>query len=205
MTDIRIGPFGPLPWIDLILLGWFALTALSVAYVAWDAYRNNPELTVMKWGLDPGDPLYGPGRTHAVRPVVQGACSKRASAVHPAAVEAPTGFAYATATLETLTALGLIFGFARRVGYFVGFSFSLLIWTTAEGFGGPYTAGSVDVGAGIIYALFIALYLLDAAVGPSPLSLDRVMERRVSWWSRLAEPSGRMAEPTDPAVRAIAR
>ena len=49
MTDIRIGPFGLFPWIDLILLGWFALTALSVAYIAWDAYRNNPELTVMKW------------------------------------------------------------------------------------------------------------------------------------------------------------
>lgn len=50
MTDIRLGPFGPFPWIDLVLLGWFVLTALSVAYVAWDAYRNNPELTVMKWG-----------------------------------------------------------------------------------------------------------------------------------------------------------
>jgi hypothetical protein len=31
VSDIRIGPFGPFPWIDLILLGWFALTALSVA------------------------------------------------------------------------------------------------------------------------------------------------------------------------------
>lgn len=47
MTDIRLGPWGPFPWIDLVLLAWFALTALSVAYVAWDAYRNNPELTVM--------------------------------------------------------------------------------------------------------------------------------------------------------------
>lgn len=50
MTDIRLGPFGPFPWIDLVLLGWFALVAVSVAYVAWDAYHNNPELTVMKWG-----------------------------------------------------------------------------------------------------------------------------------------------------------
>ena len=33
-----------------MLIGWFALTLLSVAYVAWDAWRNNPELTVMKWG-----------------------------------------------------------------------------------------------------------------------------------------------------------
>ena len=50
MTDIRIGPFGPLAWVDVVLLVWFALTAVCVAYVAWDARRNNPELTVMKWG-----------------------------------------------------------------------------------------------------------------------------------------------------------
>lgn len=35
---------------DIILYAWFALVALSVAYVAWDAFRNNPEMTVMKWG-----------------------------------------------------------------------------------------------------------------------------------------------------------
>src|SRR6266542_4260609 len=50
MTDIHLGPYGPFPWIDLVLLVWFALTAVSVAYVAWDAWRNNPELKVMKWG-----------------------------------------------------------------------------------------------------------------------------------------------------------
>src|ERR687897_782128 len=41
---------GPLAWIDVVLIGWFLLTGLSVAYVAYDAYFNNPELTVMKWG-----------------------------------------------------------------------------------------------------------------------------------------------------------
>ncbi len=33
-----------------MLVVWFALTALSVAYVAWDAFTRNPELKVMKWG-----------------------------------------------------------------------------------------------------------------------------------------------------------
>ncbi len=33
-----------------MLYAWFTLVALSVAYVAWDAFRNNPEMTVMKWG-----------------------------------------------------------------------------------------------------------------------------------------------------------
>ena len=30
---------------------WFALTALSVIYVAWDAFTTNPEMKVMKWGF----------------------------------------------------------------------------------------------------------------------------------------------------------
>jgi FtsP/CotA-like multicopper oxidase with cupredoxin domain len=35
---------------DWLLYGWFALAALSTAYVAWDNFvRNNPEETVMKW------------------------------------------------------------------------------------------------------------------------------------------------------------
>lgn len=50
MTELTLPLFGPLARIDLVLLGWFALTFLSVAYVAYDAYVNNPELTVMKWG-----------------------------------------------------------------------------------------------------------------------------------------------------------
>lgn len=49
MIDVPAG-IGPVPLIDVVLLGLFALTARSVAYVAWDAYRNNPELTIMKWG-----------------------------------------------------------------------------------------------------------------------------------------------------------
>src|SRR5215217_2220259 len=50
MTNLRLPILGPLAWIDVILLGWFALTMLSVIYVAWDAFANNPEMTVMKWG-----------------------------------------------------------------------------------------------------------------------------------------------------------
>lgn len=37
--------------IDYFLVVWFALAALSVAYVAWDQFRNNPEPVVMKWGF----------------------------------------------------------------------------------------------------------------------------------------------------------
>ena len=40
----------PLPWLEPILAAWFALTAVSVVYVTWDAFTRNPELKVMKWG-----------------------------------------------------------------------------------------------------------------------------------------------------------
>jgi hypothetical protein len=50
VTNLILPVLGPLAWIDVVLLGWFALTALSAAYVAYDAYYHNPELTVMKWG-----------------------------------------------------------------------------------------------------------------------------------------------------------
>ena len=50
MTEIYLPFFGQLAWIDAILLVWFTLTAFSVIYVAYDAFTNNPEMTVMKWG-----------------------------------------------------------------------------------------------------------------------------------------------------------
>ncbi|MBA3476132.1 MAG: DUF4396 domain-containing protein [Actinobacteria bacterium] len=36
--------------IDIVLVVWFVLVALSTAYVVYDAFTKNPELTVMKWG-----------------------------------------------------------------------------------------------------------------------------------------------------------
>ena len=50
MTDIVAPVLGPLAWIDVVALGWIVLTLGATAYVAWDAFTNNPELTVMKWG-----------------------------------------------------------------------------------------------------------------------------------------------------------
>ena len=35
---------------DTVLIAWFVLAVLSAAYVAFDAFTRNPELTVMKWG-----------------------------------------------------------------------------------------------------------------------------------------------------------
>jgi len=102
----------------------------------------------------------------------------------------PHAFALATAVIESATAIGLLVGFARRIGYGVGLVFSLLVWALAEGFGGPYTAGSTDIGTGIIYAVvFAALYGLDRIVGPSRWAVDYWLARRWPLWQRLSDPA----------------
>jgi hypothetical protein len=49
MTPLSLPLLGPLAWIDVVLLGWFVITAASLAFVAIDI-RHNPDFKVMKWG-----------------------------------------------------------------------------------------------------------------------------------------------------------
>lgn len=71
----------------------------------------------------------------------------------------PHLFAVIIAILETFLALSLIFGLFTRTAIIVGVVLSIGIWSTAEGFGGPYIAGSTDVGCGIIYVfVFLSLW-----------------------------------------------
>ena len=75
----------------------------------------------------------------------------------------PHHFAVFVAVVETLLAIALIAGAMTNVAYLAGMLMSLVIWTTAESFGGPYSAGSTDVGAAIMYAIiFVALFLTSA-------------------------------------------
>ncbi len=75
----------------------------------------------------------------------------------------PTFFAYATAVGETAIAIALIVGAFTNLTALVGVLLSVVIWSTAEGFGGPYHAGSTDVGAAIIYPLVFAGLFLSSA------------------------------------------
>jgi uncharacterized membrane protein YphA (DoxX/SURF4 family) len=103
---------------------------------------------------------------------------------HPAT----TFFWALVATTETLIALALIFGFARKLTYIAAAGFSLIIWATVEGFGGPYTSGASDIGTAVIYAVvFLGLLALNYYAGPSRLSVDYYLERRISWWWKVAE------------------
>jgi thiosulfate dehydrogenase [quinone] large subunit len=75
--------------------------------------------------------------------------------------------AYLVAVVETLIAVALIAGFARKVTYISAAAFSVVIWATAEGIGGPYTSGSPDIGTAVIYAVvFAGLLALSAYAGP---------------------------------------
>ena len=110
-------------------------------------------------------------------------------------------FAYLVAVIETLIALAVIAGFARKLSYSAAIVFSVLIWGTAEGFGGPYTSGSSDIGTAIIYAVVFAGLLLFAYYqGPSRLSVDYYLEKRISWWHWIAEVGHHDAYRTRPAI-----
>jgi nitrite reductase (NO-forming) len=106
------------------------------------------------------------------------------NAQHPDA----TFMAFLVAVLETLIAVALITGFARKLTYGAAIVFSLLIWGTAEGFGGPYTSGASDIGTAVIYAVvFAGLLALSYYSGPSRYTADYYLEQKYSWWWKVAE------------------
>ena len=60
--------------------------------------------------------------------------------------------------------------------------------------------GATDIGTAIIYSfVFAALLVVAALEGTNPYSLDSYLERRISWWWRIAE--FRSATPPSRPVR----
>jgi hypothetical protein len=123
--------------IDIILWIWFALTAPSVTYVAWDLITRTPEMKVMKWGwilvtLYTG--IFGlivywfscrepaPG-THEkfIAPLWKQAVG---STIHCMVGDA-TGIIVAAAITSLL---GLPMGVDALIEYFAGFAFGLFIF-----------------------------------------------------------------------------
>ncbi|MBY0524733.1 MAG: DUF4396 domain-containing protein [Gemmataceae bacterium] len=151
MSPFALPILGPLAWIDVVLVGWFALTLLSAAYVAWDCFTNNPELAVMKWGwvlvtLYMGPLAFilyvlackeaAPG-THEefVRPLWKQALG---STIHCLAGDATGIIVAATAT----ALLGLPMWLDFIVEYVVGFAFGLFLFQALfmkDMMGGSYT------------------------------------------------------------------
>ncbi|WP_240309399.1 MULTISPECIES: DUF4396 domain-containing protein [Sphingomonas] len=127
----------PDSWLDPLLIGWFVLTALSVGYVAWDAFTRNPEMKVMKWGwllvTLYGGPIMAaayvlscqepPNQRHEdfIRPLWKQAFG---SSIHCMAGDA-TGVIVAAAIT---TALGLPMWLDVTAEYVFGFGFGLFIF-----------------------------------------------------------------------------
>lgn len=96
----------------------------------------------------------------------------------------PRVFAYVTAVGETAVAVALILGAFSNLTAVGGILLSTVIWSTAEGLGGPYHAGSTDIGAAIIYVLvFAGLFLANAGLY---LGLDRRLTPLLGRWGYLA-------------------
>ncbi len=122
---------------DILLVIWFALTAVSVAYVAWDLITSTPEMKVMKWGWVlvtlytgiVGLVVYwfscrepSPG-THEkfIAPLWKQSVG---STIHCMAGDA-TGIIVAAAITSLL---GLPMGVDAVIEYFAGFAFGLFIF-----------------------------------------------------------------------------
>lgn len=92
--------------------------------------------------------------------------------------------------LEIALCVSLVVGFLRKIAYVGGMGLTLFIWAVPNGFGGPYTVGTFDVGMGVIYAIaFLFLLVLDADPSANVGTVDAWIERRWPRWSRWAEVS----------------
>jgi len=107
----------------------------------------------------------------------------------------PHVFAHAVAIGETAIALALILGAFSNLTYLAGVLLSVVIWTTAEGFGGPYKSGSTDIGAAIIYVLvFAGLFLSSSGLY---LGLDGRLSKALGKFNWLASgPEGPVPSTT---------
>ena len=96
----------------------------------------------------------------------------------------PHLFARIVALGETGIAIGLIFGLFSNLAYASGILLALVIWSVPEGFGGPYSPGATDIGAGIIYVFgFLGLFLLSAG---QYYGLDRILRSKLGRWRFLS-------------------
>jgi uncharacterized membrane protein YphA (DoxX/SURF4 family) len=97
----------------------------------------------------------------------------------------PSAFAVGTAVVETLIALGLIFGVFSNLVLIGSAVFSFGIWSAAEGFHLPWTkSGITDLGPSVGY-VFASLGLFFAAAGAT-WSVDAVIRPRLGRFASLA-------------------
>ncbi|SRR6266496_630610 len=83
MADLSLPFFGPLAWIDVILLVWFVLTA----FIRAGRVHQQPGDARDEVGLDPGDVIPRSRLPVSLHYVVQRACGRHTRRVHQSPLE----------------------------------------------------------------------------------------------------------------------
>jgi hypothetical protein len=123
--------------VDVVLVVWFVLVALSTAYVLYDAFTKNPELTVMKWGWVLVTLYTGPvGLAFYILACKEPAPGEHEEFIKPlwkqslgSTIHCLAGDATGVVIAATVTAvLGVPMGIDIVIEYFFGFLFGLTIF-----------------------------------------------------------------------------
>jgi uncharacterized membrane protein YphA (DoxX/SURF4 family) len=97
----------------------------------------------------------------------------------------PTLFGYLAALTESLLAICFILGLFTNVICMISIVWAFIIWSVANGFGGPYVMGqSTDIGTAFPYILISVLLLVTHA--GLYFGLDRKLTKRLGHYSFLA-------------------
>lgn len=134
-------------WLAFWRVG-FGLIWLVDAWFKWQPAFVNGFVSYLTGGISPAQPAWVNAWIHFWIQVVR--------------VD-PRFLAYLVAVGETLIGLALVLGLGMRLVAVAGGTLSLIIWSTGEAFGGPYTTGATDVGAAIMYVGGFALLALVQA------------------------------------------
>lgn len=86
-------------------------------------------------------------------------------------------FTLLIAIFETVVAILLFLGFLVPSISILGIAFNILIWSTAEGFGGIFLSGATDIGVGPLYAaIFAGLIVIQAG---RQKGLDKILHQKL--------------------------
>lgn len=94
-----------------------------------------------------------PGQPPLIRSYLRGAVAVVRSAGGPHVAMLSVG-------LDAAIAAALLTGLWVRPAAWLGIIYSLLVWSTVGGFGGPFTTGATDPGTAIVYALVFLCVLV---------------------------------------------
>ncbi|MCL4372732.1 DoxX family membrane protein [Candidatus Parvarchaeota archaeon] len=88
--------------------------------------------------------------------------------------------------VEFLIGLFLILGLFKKFLYITGAVYSIVIWLTISQFGGPYIAGTLNIGATPFYfLLFLLLIFTDRNFKTYDKSLDKIIEKKHKIWQKI--------------------